>query len=81
MKGKNMKVKKQQYGSGPFSKSETSQGYKVCYTAKQLHEMDVDRLHYVEDYTMAKRRNGTSSGGNGAGRSAKKNLRRSESSY
>ena len=81
MKCKNMKVKTKQYGSHAFSKAETAQGYKVAYTANQLHAMDVDRLHYVEDYTMAKRRNGTSSGGNGAGRSAKKNLRTSESSY
>ena len=72
------KVKPKAYGSGPFSQSEVKQGYKVCYTANQLHEMDKDRLHAVEDFVMARRRNGTTSDGM-ASRRSKKNLRTSES--
>lgn len=28
-----------QHGSGPFSAREQKQGYKVCYTASQLHDL------------------------------------------
>ena len=59
------------HGSGPFSKAEMDKGYKVCYTSAELQRMDTDRLHTVDEFTLANRRNGT------AGKN-RKNLRTSE---
>jgi len=64
-------MKKSMHGSGPFTKAEMDKGYKVCYTSAELQRMDTDRLHTVDEFTMANRRNGTS-GKN------RKNLRTSE---
>lgn len=67
------KMMKSARGSDEFSKAEMDKGYKVMHTAADLHEMDVDRLHYVKDWTMANRRNGTHKSAEG-----RTNLRRSE---
>lgn len=60
------------YGSGEFSKAEQDRGYKVEYTAADLHAMDPDRMHNMEEHTMARRVNGTHSA------PKRKNLRRGE---
>jgi hypothetical protein len=39
-----MKKKTKYYGSGPFSKSEESKGYKVLCDASHLMEMDTDQV-------------------------------------
>lgn len=59
------------HGSGAFSKSEQDKGFKVMCSSVELQRMDTDRLHTVEEFTMANRRNATS-GKN------RKNLRTSE---
>lgn len=53
-------VKDTPHGSGPFTASEQKQGYKVCYTASELHDMNPDRMHNLEEFTLANRRNGNS---------------------
>lgn len=70
-----MKVKKKAYGSGPFSKAEEDQGYKVLCDASDLNAMDVDRVENIpSEYLLAKRREA-----NVGGARKRKNFRRSES--
>jgi hypothetical protein len=50
-----MKKKTKYYGSGPFSKSEESKGYKVLCDANDLRKMDESVTDMKE--VLAKRRN------------------------
>lgn len=59
------KMMKSAHGSDEFSKSDMDRGYKTMCSSTQLHEMDEDRLHNVEEWTMANRRNGTHMSGSG----------------
>ncbi len=68
-----MSEQRSMHGSGAFSKAEMDRGYKVECSSTELHAMDPDRMHNMQEWTMANRRNGTHMGSNG-----RRNLHRLE---